>query len=656
MKKKPVNWFKVRIFLIVCVLFLCFVTVVARMFQLQVLKKEQLYKLASRQHQIEIPLVPKRGAITDRKGNDLAVSIEVDSLYADPRKVKEVDRTAKAVASVLSADEREIKQRLKGPGSFEWIERKITPREVDEIKALRLPGLFFLKENKRFYPNAQLAAHVIGFAGLDSRGLEGIEVQFDSQLNGKGQTWKMDRDALGREIAKEETLRNREEHYQNVVLTLDKQIQHEVETEISGAVQKWGAQGGLAIAMDPFTGKILAMAAYPSFNPNQFLQYRSSLWRNRAISDTFEPGSLFKAFLAAAAIEEKVVRPSDSFFCENGSYSIYDHTIHDTSKHGWLTFQQIIKVSSNIGASKVGEKVGKDRLYRYIEAFGFGDKTRIGLPGEGKGIIHHPRYWAPVALDTISFGQGISVTGIQLITALSAIANGGMLVRPSVVERVTNEKGDTVQAFQSEEVRRVISEATAAKVALLLKATTEKGGTGEGAVPSGYEVAGKTGTAQKADTRLGGYAEDRFTSGFMGFGPFDHPKLALLVIIDEPQGARYGGVVAAPVFKSIMEKVLPLLNAFPKGTTIVKKTTDEPSEGDKQTRVPIEAAEIRQEAGRDVMPDLTGLTKRTALSLIEGKGLIIKVSGSGKLIDQVPKAGMVIERGDLCYLKFQTPS
>ena len=198
-----------------------------------------------------------------------------------------------------------------------------------------------------------------------------------------------------------------------------------------------------------------------------------------------------------------MVRPSDSFYCENGSYTVYDRTIHDTSKHGWLTFQQIIKLSSNIGASKVGEKVGKDRFYRYIGAFGFGEKTQIGLPGEGKGIIHHPRYWSPVALDTISFGQGISVTGIQLVTALSAIANGGVLMKPSIVERVTNEKGETVQAFQPEEVRRVISEDTAKKMALLLKSTTEKGGTGEGAVPAGYEVAGKTGTAQKVDTPAG---------------------------------------------------------------------------------------------------------------------------------------------------------
>jgi cell division protein FtsI (penicillin-binding protein 3) len=657
MKQKPVNWFKVRIFLIVCLLSLCFGTVVARMFQLQVLKKEQLYKLASQQQHVEIPLVPKRGTIQDRKGNDLAVSIEVDSLYADPRKVGEVDRTAQALASILSMEESEIKQRLKSGSSFEWIRRKISPKEVDQIKALHLPGLFFLKENKRFYPNAQLAAHVVGFVGLDSRGLEGIEVQFNPLLNGKGQTWKADRDALGREIARRETLQGREEHYQNVVLTLDKQVQHVVEAELSQAIQKWGAKGGFVIAMDPSTGKILAMATYPSFNPNQFLQYRSSLWRNRAISDTFEPGSLFKAFLAAAAIEEKVVRLSDSFYCENGSYTIYDRTIHDTSKHGWLTFQQIIKISSNIGASKVGEKVGKDRFYRYIGAFGFGEKTQIGLPGEGKGIIHHPRYWSPVALDTISFGQGISVTGIQLVTALSALANGGVLMKPSIVERVTNEKGETVKAFQPEEVRRVISEDTAKKMILLLKSTTEKGGTGEGAVPAGYEVAGKTGTAQKVDTRLGGYAEDRFTSGFMGFGPVDNPKLALLVVIDEPQGANYGGVVAAPVFRSIMEKILPLLNAFPRGTPVVKNTAEEPSEEEaRRVRASIEAVNVRNEAGKDVMPDLTGLPMRTALSRIDGRGLIIKVSGNGKLVDQVPKAGTVIERGDICYLKFQSPS
>jgi cell division protein FtsI (penicillin-binding protein 3) len=213
----------------------------------------------------------------------------------------------------------------------------------------------------------------------------------------------------------------------------------------------------MAIAMDPSTGKILAMASYPTFNPNQFIQYRSKSWRNEAVSDVFEPGSLFKVFLAAAALEEQAVRPSDSFFCENGSYTVYDRTIHDHSKHGWLTFQQIIKFSSNIGASKVGEKMGRDRFYRYISAFGFGEKTRINLPGEGKGIVHHPRYWPPIALDTISFGQGVSVTGIQLVAALSAVASGGLLMKPYAVEKIMDENGEVVQSFQPEIVRKVIS-------------------------------------------------------------------------------------------------------------------------------------------------------------------------------------------------------
>ncbi|RPJ10993.1 MAG: PASTA domain-containing protein, partial [Deltaproteobacteria bacterium] len=381
----------------------------------------------------------------------------------------------------------------------------------------------------------------------------------------------------------------------------------------------------------------------------------------RALCDVFEPGSMFKAFLAAAALEEKVVRPTDSFYCENGAYRIYDRTIHDHSGHGWLTFQQIIKVSSNIGASKVGEKVGRDRLYRYLCAFGFGERTKVGLPGEAKGILHHTRYWSPVSLITISFGQGISVTGIQLLTALSAIANGGNLMKPFIVEKIMDEKAAVVRSFQPEVVRKVISESTAGKLVLLLKATTEKGGTGEEAVPAGFEVAGKTGTAQKVDTLLGGYSEERYTSGFMGIAPADEPRIALLVVIDEPRGAIYGGTVAAPAFKAICEKVLPYLNVHPKGTTIVKKELD--SGSDKTETEGIEAPIDRVKVGslgyeveKALMPDLTGLSMRNALSRIEGKGLIIKVSGNGRVVEQTPRAGTVVEKGDFCYLKFQSPS
>ena len=657
MKLKSINWFKVRIIFLSGLLVFCFVLIVGRMFQLQVLKKEQLYKLAAQQQHVQIPLVPKRGTVYDSKGNELAVSIEVDSVYADARKVIDPGKTARALASILQVDREELEKKLMGQRPFEWVQRKISSKEVEQIKALQLPGIFFLKENRRFYPNSQLAAHLVGFVGLDSKGLEGIEFQYDALLNGANHVWTSARDALGREITLGKIPFEKEDHYRNIVLTIDKSIQHVTEAELGRGVEQWGAKGGMAIAMDPSTGKILAMASYPTFNPNQFIQSRSKSWRNRGVSDAFEPGSLFKAFLAAAALEEQVVRPSDSFFCENGSYTVYDRTIHDTTKHGWLTVQQIIKLSSNIGASKVGEKMGRDRFYRYISAFGFGEKTRINLPGEGKGIVHHPRYWPPVALDTISFGQGISVTGIQLVTALAAIANGGFLMKPYVVEKIIDEKGKVVQSFKPEVIRKVISEETAKKVTGLLKATTEKGGTGEGAVPAGYEVAGKTGTAQKADALLGGYSPDRYTSGFMGFAPYHEPKLVLLVVIDEPQKNNYGGVVAAPIFKAIMEKVLPYLNVVPRGTMVVKNEIDfTPQKAVWVSEPIIDEVKVGKGAGIIMMPDLTGLSMRNALSRMEGKGLIIKVSGNGKVVEQIPRPGVVIEKGDLCFLKFRSPS
>ncbi len=655
MKRKSVNWFKFRIILMTGLIFVCFMLIAGRMFQLQVLKKEELYRLAAQQHRVQIPIIPKRGTIYDSKENELAVSIEVDSVYADPRKIIELDKTVQSLASVLQIDRQELMKRLKRGRSFEWVQRKISPKEAEQIKSLQLPGIYFLKENRRFYPNGPLAAHVIGFVGLDSKGLEGVEYQYDSFLQGNHEVMTWVRDAHGREIALGDFHTRGESHLRNIILTLDQPIQHIAERELRNAVEKWGAKGGMVIAMDPFTGKVLAMASYPSFDPNQFIQYRSRNWRNRAIADTFEPGSLFKTFLAAAAIEEKAVKPSDSFYCENGEYVVYDRAIHDHSKYGWLTFQQIIKFSSNIGASKVGEKIGKERFYQYIKAFGFGEKTRVGLPGEEKGRVHHPRYWVPITLSTISFGQGVSVTGIQLATALSAIANGGMLMKPYVVERITDEKGQITQSFQPEVVRRVISEGTAKTLSNLLKTATEKGGTGEMAVPNGYEVAGKTGTAQKPDPLMGGYSEDRSISGFMGFAPIDRPKLVVLVVIDEPQGNSYGGVVAAPVFRTIIEKALPHLNIFPKGTMVVRHEADSSAQEEGTVLSP-SIEKVRLERGTQplTMPDLTGLSMRNALSRMEGKGLIIRINGNGKVVDQSPKPGSLIEKGDICYLKFSS--
>src|SRR4030043_321820 len=272
MKRKSINWFKVRIIFLSCILFLCFVSIVGRMFQLQVLKKEQLYKLAAQQQHIQIPLVQKRGTVYDYKENELAVSIEVDSVYVDPRRVVDVEKTANELASILQIDREELKQRLKSRRSFEWIQRKISTKEVEQIKALQLPGISFLKENRRYYPNSQLAAHLVGFVGLDSKGLEGIEYQYDALLNGANHVMTTDRDALGRGIAMGKVPFKKEDPYRNIVLTIDKSIQHITETELGRGVEKWGAKGGMAIAMDPMTGKVLAMASYPSFIPNQFIQ------------------------------------------------------------------------------------------------------------------------------------------------------------------------------------------------------------------------------------------------------------------------------------------------------------------------------------------------------------------------------------------------
>ena len=657
MKKRSINWFKFRVIFVSFFILFSFILIVGRMFQLQVLKKEQLYKLAARQQMSQIPLVPKRGTIYDQNMNELAVSIEVDSVYAESKKIVDVERAVWEISNVLQSDPKELRDKLKGQRSFEWIQRKISPKEAEAMRSLRLSGIHFLKENKRFYPQSHLAAHVIGFVGLDSKGLEGIEYQYDALLNGKQNVLTTEKDAMGRGIMTDGGPREKEEHYKNIILTLDKQIQHIAETELSQSVQRWGAKGGMVIVMDPRSGKILALTSYPFFNPNQYLQYRSKSWRNRAISDVFEPGSMFKAFLAAAVLEEKVVRPTDSFFCENGSYTVYDRTIRDTSKHGWLSFQQIIKVSSNIGAAKAAEKIGKDRFYRYLCDFGFGEKTGIGLPGEAKGIFQHPRYWAPVTLHTIAFGQGIAVTGIQMVAALSAIVNGGTLMKPYVVEKMTDEKEVVVQSFKPEPIRRVISEETSRTVLSLLKTTTEKGGTGEQAVPQGYEVGGKTGTAQKVDSLLGGYSEDKYVSGFMGFAPVDEPKIVVLVVIDEPQGANYGGVVAAPVFRGVVEKVLPYLQVFPKGTMIVKNEPELSNRKETPRGAPvIDGVRVGKGAEKGVMPDLIGLSMRSALSRIEGRGLIIRVSGNGRLVEQVPRPGAVIDKGEICYLKFESPS
>jgi cell division protein FtsI (penicillin-binding protein 3) len=654
MKPKSVNWTNVRVFVVFAFLFFCFPFLFLRIIHLQLVKKDDLSRLASKQHQSIISFTPKRGTIYDAKGNNLAVSIDVDSVYARSSEVKNPSQTARTLAKILNLDRRALAKKLKEEKSFVWVKRKATPKETAEISKVGLTGIYFVKESRRFYPHSHLAAHLIGFVGIDSKGLEGIEAKYDVTLSGNTTRLILGKDAFGREIITQVPIPGKSPENYNLHLTIDTNIQHTVETELKDAVDGHKANWGMAIVMDPTSGKILAMANYPSFNPNRFGDYPPETWRNKVVTDMFEPGSVFKVFLASAVLQEKVAKRHDIFFCENGSYILSGRTIRDVKKHGWLSLEHIIKYSSNIGAAKIAERLGREKLYGYIREFGFGRRTGIDLPGEARGIVRSPKTWSEVGLGNIAFGQGVAVTAIQLITAISAIANGGNLLRPYVVDRIVDLEGNVVRQFHPVIIRRILSEETARVMTSILRRTVEEGGTGTRAALQHYEVAGKTGTAQKVDRLVGGYYEDRFISSFVGYVPSNQPRLVILVVIDEPQGIPYGGRVAGPVFKNVAERSLQYLNVPPTQTTIVAKVSAKRPAGRPPKSPSQKAVHRGNPSGR--MPDLRGLSMRAALNTVRALQLPVAVSGTGKVVDQRPSPGTIVEKGDVCSLTFRPDS
>jgi len=549
MKKPKEKWIRFRITTILVFFCLLAFIVAGRAFQLQVLKRDQLCKLAERQYKNKIPLVPKRGTIYSKGYEELAVTVEVDSVYAEPDDIEDPKLASKRLAPVLSVSRKKLEDRFSSSKSFVWLARKVSPSLIKRVKSLDIQGIGFVKENRRFYPNAELASHVVGFSGIDGSGLGGIELAQDTQIKGKVEFVRAERDALGKrtlpkDLGFEDYLTGN-----SIVLTIDKTIQYTAEKELANAVRKSGAKGGTAIVMDPKTGEVLAMANYPQFNPNDISSYPQADLKNKAIVDTYEPGSTFKVFLLAAALEEGVVKPGDKFFCENGSMEFAGKVIHDTHKHGTLTVREIMKVSSNIGAAKIAVKLGKERYHGYLSSFGFGSPTGIELKGEGSGILRSMKTWSKLELANISFGQGVSVTPLQLTTAFSAIANGGYLMKPYLVKDILDKDGKVIKRNQPQIVKKIISGETALKVTEMLRDAVAEGGTGTAAALAGYDVAGKTGTAQKVSGGRG-YAGNKHVASFIGFVPAQSPKLVVLVAIDEPEGVQYGGVVAAPVFKA----------------------------------------------------------------------------------------------------------
>jgi cell division protein FtsI (penicillin-binding protein 3) len=652
------KWMKFRIATLLAFFLVLFIALGSRAFQLQILSGKELKALAQKQHTQTLQLQPERGIIFDRNGEKMAATIMTDSVCADPSKINNPGEVAGRLAAILRTEKTDLQKKLTGTKNFCWLARRIAPEQAALVQELKVEGIFIIKEPMRYYPSGELAGHLIGFVGMDATGLEGLELRYDRYLKGTPEKLIWTRDAKGKRlyprVERPETVQK--ENY-SLVLTIDNRIQNMVESHLKAAVKDKGAKGGFAIVMDPRTGEILALANEMGFDPNRFTEVTPQTGKNKAITDCFDPGSTFKPFLVAAALEEGVAKETDMFNCENGNYAVANRVIHEAQRkrHAALSLHDILKYSSNIGSAKVGEKLGKEKFYEYIRKFGFGQKTGIDLPGETAGLLRPVENWTRVDAATIAFGQGISVTAIQLITALSSVANHGVLMKPFIVRGLMDRKGTLVETYHPTVVRRVVSPETAKRLtAILTDVVGMADGTGKHARIVNVAVAGKTGTSQKFDFAKKAYSSERVKTSFMGFFPAENPQIAILVILDEPQKDRWGGVAAAPVFKNIGEQLLTCFR-----TNIRENTEPEegkPVSGDMKVSLASAAAPLtaRTAAESDdaVVPNFRGMTIREVLKRSKEKGIEVRVIGSGWAIAQHPAAGIPAPENRLCTVTF----
>jgi len=550
-----------RIIWIFLILLLSLGGVAAKLFFLQIQQRDRLAERATKQYQRRLPILSRRGTIYDRTGRELAVSLKVTSVFGQPAAVEDPAATAKALASILDQPASDLAARLTTDKPFVWLQRQLDPAQAEAITDLNLKGIGLFPESRRYYPRQELAAHVLGLVGLDDRGLEGLEHQYDDLLGGQPEFVSAQQDALGRVIFRQEEPERRAPIF-DLTLTIDEVLQYITERELQRAVEHSRAKAGTAIVMDPWNGEILALANQPTYDPNNYRIANAAARRNRAVTDAFEPGSVFKVILAAGALEEGVVRPGDRFFGENGAIEVSGVTIRDHEKYGWLTVREILTHSSNVGAIKIGQKLGKSFYYHYISGFGFGSLTGLDLPGETPGLMRRPKGWSGLSLSVLSLGQEISVTPVQIATAFAAVANGGNLVRPHVVRGLTAQDASLSREVEPVAIRRVISPETARTLLDMLRGVVEEG-TGKEAALEQYTVAGKTGTAQKMDPATGRYSHQKIVASFVGAVPAESPRLVILVLLDEPETLRWGGSIAAPTFREIARDALKYLQVPP---------------------------------------------------------------------------------------------
>lgn len=666
--------------------------ITARLFYLQIIQYRFLSGMALRQQERTLEIQPERGRIYDRHGRPLAINRPAASFFAVPSEIRDPHRAARLLARLFGFSENALVQKLRRPKAFVWIVRKVADEQAKQVRALGIPGIHELSEPVRVYPEGDLAAHVLGFVGVDNQGLDGVELQFDRRIRGNGGWVRVTRDAKGQDVPSASRVYKQAVPGEDLTLTLDSVIQHLAERELAKGIEQTRARAGSVLVMDPANGEILALANWPTFNPNQYARFSRADRRNRAVCDLYEPGSTFKIVTAASALESGAFQENDRINCENGQWKFNGLTIRDHEPQGIRTFADTIAFSSNIGAVKIALRVGEEKLLQTVRAFGFGRLTGIELPGEAAGFIEPRRLWKQWALASLPFGQGIGVTALQMTLAFAAVANEGRRPRPVLVLETAK-----APALAPESEPPVVTRQTAARLGKVLQLVVQEGTGTEAAIPN-YTVAGKTGTAQKSRPQ-GGYDPYRHVASFMGFLPADKPRVVIAVVLDEPKGTQWGGMVAAPVFRDLGREVAGYLGVAPDapaakaespetkpvlipnlvGMTLPEakeclKTSgvaclpsgvgsrvigQQPPAGavtGKKPKVNVYLGETEMKPeGAVAIPNLQGQSLRNALKILNAYGLKATVEGSGLVNRQVPPPNTRVKLGAGCLLQCRDP-
>jgi cell division protein FtsI (penicillin-binding protein 3) len=651
----------------------------ARLVYLQFSQNEALANRARQQQQNAIETSPQRGELLDRQERQLARSVQTVSLFLDPDGLDAatLDHNAQQLGKSLGLKQASLAKEFHDAAAakkrFIWIARRLDADFANKIVELNLPGVQTQLESKRYYPNGSLAAHVLGYVGLDGKGLGGVEQFYNAKISGEAGKLVVEKDANGKAY---ESYEIASKPGQTVVLTIDQTIQYHAEQALQAAVQRSRAKSGTVIVLDPRSGEILALANAPTFDPNKVSEAKPETRSNWALQNIYEPGSTFKVVAFSAALEKQLAKVDDRIDCQMGAITVAGRVIHDHHPFGSLTIAEALAKSSNVAAIKLGLRVGDPTMYDYIKRFGFGSKTGIELPGETNGILRKVERWQPSSIGSIAIGQEVGVTPVQMVSAFGALANDGVRVSPHLIREVRDAGGNVVYRAQPEQ-RRVISAETAIALRGMLEGVTLNG-TAKKAQLDGYSAAGKTGTAQKIDPKTKAYSATKFVGSFVGFAPVSNPQVAIIVVIDEPAGAYHGGDVAAPIFREVAEQVLPALNVMPDievksaPDLIAQANTDperaakiqeEQTQSEEQRKATMPTVDSNGERSGEVvyavatkkamlMPDLRGRSVRDVARTCAQLGLQVEARGEGRVLKQNPSAGSEVNTGQLVYVDF----